>query len=75
MVLIIWASTLKVLTSTTSTGAPSRPISFGLPDPAEYSEWLESHTVRMITVAPELPGAFTLIEKGVGARHRIRRRP
>jgi N-acetylglucosamine-6-phosphate deacetylase len=35
------------------------------PNPAEYNEWLDSGSVRMITVAPELPGALPLIEKGV----------
>lgn len=34
------------------------------PDPAEYSDWLESGVVRLITVAPELEGALALIERG-----------
>ena len=32
------------------------------PDPLEYATWLESAAVRVITLAPELPGALELIE-------------
>jgi N-acetylglucosamine-6-phosphate deacetylase len=35
------------------------------PDPTEYEAWLDSGVVRLITVAPELPGAMRLIEQGV----------
>lgn len=35
------------------------------PDPAEYVAWLESGTVRLMTVAPELDGAPELIARGV----------
>ena len=34
------------------------------PDPAEYDDWLRSDAVRLITLAPELPGAWNLIEAG-----------
>lgn len=34
------------------------------PDPAEYRAWFESGVVRLITVAPELPGALELIRQG-----------
>ena len=33
------------------------------PDPLEYAAWLESAAVRLITLAPELPGALELIER------------
>ena len=36
-----------------------------LPDPSEYQYWFESEVVRLITVAPELPGALGLIDEGV----------
>ncbi len=32
-----------------------------LPDPAEYTAWLEHPLMRLITVAPELPGSEALI--------------
>jgi N-acetylglucosamine-6-phosphate deacetylase len=35
------------------------------PDPSEYLAWLDTGIVRLITIAPELEGALTLIEKGV----------
>lgn len=37
------------------------------PDPAEYSAWLASGTVKLITLAPERPGALELIEAGLDA--------
>jgi N-acetylglucosamine-6-phosphate deacetylase len=36
-------------------------------DPAEYSAWLDSGIVRLITVAPEVDGVPRLIELGAGA--------
>lgn len=35
------------------------------PGPAEYQAWLDSGAARLITVAPERPGALELIERGV----------
>ena len=35
-----------------------------LPDPQEYGAWLRSGVVRLITLAPELPGADRLIDAG-----------
>lgn len=35
------------------------------PDPAEYAAWFETGAVRLMTVAPELPGALDLIRYGV----------
>ncbi len=35
-----------------------------LPDPQEYGAWLGSGVVRLITLAPELPGADRLIDAG-----------
>lgn len=35
-----------------------------LPEESEYAPWLESPAVRRITLAPELPGALELIERG-----------
>lgn len=35
-----------------------------LPDPQEYGPWLRSGVVRLITLAPELPGADRLIDAG-----------
>ena len=40
-----------------------------LPDPQEYGAWLRSGVVRLITLAPELPGADRLID--AGRRHGI----
>jgi len=37
------------------------------PDPAEYGAWLSSGIVRLITIAPERPGALELIEAGLDA--------
>jgi N-acetylglucosamine-6-phosphate deacetylase len=37
------------------------------PDPAELSSWLESGIVRVITIAPELPGGVAAIEMAVAA--------
>lgn len=37
------------------------------PDPAEYGAWLASGVVRLITAAPERPGALELIEAGLDA--------
>ena len=34
------------------------------PDPAEYDDWLYNDAVKLITLAPELPGAVALIEAG-----------
>lgn len=34
------------------------------PDPDEYDAWLRSGVVRLITLAPELPGAAELIDAG-----------
>ncbi|MGQ9686923.1 MAG: N-acetylglucosamine-6-phosphate deacetylase, partial [Thiobacillaceae bacterium] len=34
------------------------------PDPAEFSDWLASGAVRLMTLAPELPGALELIDRG-----------
>lgn len=36
-----------------------------LADPAEYAGWFESGVVRLITLAPELPGGLDLIDAGV----------
>jgi N-acetylglucosamine-6-phosphate deacetylase len=33
-------------------------------DPAEYGFWLDSEIVKLITIAPELPGANALIDAG-----------
>ena len=35
------------------------------PDPGEYGSWLDSSVVRLIAVAPEIPGVLALIERGV----------
>jgi N-acetylglucosamine-6-phosphate deacetylase len=35
------------------------------PDPAEYSAWLETGVVRLVTIAPERPGALDFIEAAV----------
>jgi len=37
------------------------------PDPAEYRPWFESGFVRLVTLAPELPGALELIRAAVRA--------
>lgn len=34
------------------------------PDPQEYRPWLDSGAVRVISLAPELPGALELIQEG-----------
>lgn len=34
------------------------------PDPAEYDVWLGNDAVKLITLAPELPGAAALLEAG-----------
>jgi N-acetylglucosamine-6-phosphate deacetylase len=39
------------------------------PDPLEYERWFASGAVRLITLAPELPGALELIESA--ARHGV----
>ncbi len=36
-----------------------------LPDPEEYGLWFESGAVRLVTLAPELPGANRMIDAGV----------
>jgi N-acetylglucosamine-6-phosphate deacetylase len=36
------------------------------PDPQEYLPWIETGVVRLVAVAPELPGALPFIEYGVG---------
>src|ERR671939_1925086 len=35
------------------------------PDPLEYAAWFDSHVVRWIPLAPELPGASELIASGL----------
>lgn len=35
------------------------------PDPAEYQAWFDSQAVRLITLAPEVPGAFEFIRAGL----------
>jgi len=40
------------------------PEQLRLPDPDEYAAWLANKAVRLITIAPELPGALDLIERG-----------
>lgn len=37
------------------------------PVPSEYAGWLDSGVVRLITIAPERPGALELIEAGLDA--------
>jgi len=37
------------------------------PDPAEYADWLSDSLVRLITLAPELPGAEELIRAATAA--------
>lgn len=41
------------------------------PDPGEYDSWLNSGIVRLIAVAPEIPGVLALIERGVDKRIRF----
>ena len=41
------------------------------PDPGEYQPWLDSGLVRLITLAPELPGAAELITRAAGLGIRI----
>jgi len=36
-----------------------------VPDPDEYTFWLESDRIKLITVAPEVPGVLALVEAGV----------
>ncbi|MBA7581853.1 N-acetylgalactosamine-6-phosphate deacetylase [subsurface metagenome] len=36
-----------------------------MPDPLEYRKWLDSGIVRLVTVAPENPGALEFIDKAV----------
>ena len=35
------------------------------PNPDEYSEWINSGVVKLITVAPEIPGMMDFIEQGI----------
>ena len=35
------------------------------PDPEEYQPWFESGIIRLVTLAPELPGALELIRAGL----------
>jgi N-acetylglucosamine-6-phosphate deacetylase len=35
------------------------------PDPAEYQAWFETDFIRLVTLAPEIPGALDLIRTGV----------
>ncbi len=37
------------------------------PDPAEYADWFSDSLVRLITLAPELPGAEELIRRATAA--------
>lgn len=36
-----------------------------IPDPSEYRPWYESGIVRLMTIAPELPGSLDCIREGV----------
>lgn len=36
-------------------------------DASEFKQWLESGVVRLMTIAPEMPGALSVIENGVQA--------
>jgi N-acetylglucosamine-6-phosphate deacetylase len=36
------------------------------PDPAEYRRWFETGFIRLVTLAPEIPGALELIRDGAG---------
>lgn len=45
----------------------AQPIQFlRKPDPREYHQWFESGVVKLITVAPEMPGAMEMISQGAG---------
>lgn len=35
-----------------------------LPDPQEYEQWFETGGIRLVALAPELPGAIEMIERG-----------
>jgi N-acetylglucosamine-6-phosphate deacetylase len=41
-----------------------------LPEPQEYEQWFEMGGVRLVALAPELPGAIELIDRG--ARNEVR---
>ena len=34
------------------------------PDPQEYEKWFETGAIRLVALAPELPGAIEMIERG-----------
>jgi N-acetylglucosamine-6-phosphate deacetylase len=40
------------------------------PDPQEYEKWFETGSIRLVALAPELPGAIEMIERG--ARQGVR---
>ena len=48
-------------------GAQS-PAALRDPDPGEYAAWFESGVVKLITVAPELDNALSLIDEGINRR-------
>lgn len=35
------------------------------PDPEEYRQWFKSGIIKLMTIAPELPGAYELIQYGI----------
>jgi len=39
--------------------------SIRIPDPLEYRKWLDSGIVRLVTIAPESPGALEFIDEGI----------